>query len=268
MRKIIIWICILFLLVPFVLSVQPPTQVSINPTVGIEIKYPQNGFVKQNEDYDFYFHLFNKSDGLPITSANCTFHLYNTSGQHSYEVNVSTFTQVYDIEVNVAGANFSQLGSYSYIIQCVTPPIVQGGEEKIGGFDSVGFEVTKSGEEEIMEDTTSGISIVLFILAIAGSLFLLSMKKDILKNKYANIIVRRSLLVLGIYLMILNSAIMATLAASSNLPLVQEMFFYMKIIGWLGYPAIVFLMLSALFQTFNDMKMDKKNKRTGEEDEQ
>ena len=66
--------------------------------------------------------------------------------------------------------------------------------------------------------------------------------------------------------MILNSAIMATLVAASNLPLKEEMFTYMNIFGFLGYPAMVFLMVSALFQSLRDMKQDKKDKRTGEED--
>ena len=114
-------------------------------------------------------------------------------------------------------------------------------------------------------DNTSGIAIVIFILAITGSLFLLSMKKEILRNKYTNLIVRRAFLVLGIYLMILNAAIMATLAATSNIPLVQEMFFYMRLFGYIGYPAMIFLMLSALLQSMKEWKLDKRKKRTGEE---
>ena len=124
------------------------------------------------------------------------------------------------------------------------------------------FTTDDCGEKEPM----AALAITIFILIISAVLFTLSMKKEIVKNKYANIIIRRSFLVLGIYLMILNSAIMATIAVDAGLALEQEMFFYMKLFGYMGYPAMVYLMLSALFQTFSDMKQDKKKKRTGDED--
>ena len=66
--------------------------------------------------------------------------------------------------------------------------------------------------------------------------------------------------------MILNSAIMATIAADAGIALTQEMFFYMRLFGYVGYPAMMFLMLSALFQSFKEMKLDKKKARTGDDD--
>ena len=116
-------------------------------------------------------------------------------------------------------------------------------------------------------DEMASLAITIFILLITGSLFWLSTKKDLLKNKYANIIARRSALVLAIYLMILNSAIMATIAENAGLALTQEMFFFMRLFGLIGYPSMVLLMLSALFQSLKDMKKDKMEKRTGVEED-
>lgn len=125
------------------------------------------------------------------------------------------------------------------------------------------FETEDCGEREPM----AALAITVFILIITGGLFYWSTKKVILQNKYANIIARRSLLVLGIYLMILNSAIMATIAADAGIELTQEMFFYMRLFGYVGYPAMLYLMLSALLQSLRELKFDKKNKRTGNDED-
>ena len=134
------------------------------------------------------------------------------------------------------------------------------------------FNISNGGDSgriivEVEEDEMASLAITVFILIITGGLFWLSTKKEIFRSKYANIIARRSALVLAIYLMILNSAIMATIAENAGLALTQEMFFFMRLFGFIGYPAMIILMLSALFQSFRDMKMDKRRKRTGDEEE-
>ena len=260
MRKSIIWICILFLLVSFV-SAQPPFQEQSNIIEGLVINFPLLDTFEQNKDISFNFHVYNQTSGLIMTNAttSCVFHLFDNKGDHLIDNKEMPFdSNGVDFEITLSGSNFSRLGAYSFLVNCNT--------SIVGGFDMHSLRITSSGFDDTPIDNSSGIAIVIFILSITGALFLFSMKKDILMNKYANIIVRRSFLVLGIYLMILNSAIMATLAATSNLPLVQEMFFYMNLFGYIGYPTMVLLMLSALFQSMRDWKKDKKNKRTGEED--
>ncbi len=260
MRKSIIWICILFLLAVPVFAVSYDFQQEGN---AITINYKDQIYIRQNRNYNFYIHAFNSSvlggDLLTDVTTSCTLHLYNATGNHLISTDGSMSYNNGDFGIDIEGGNFSATGTYPYVAACLNG----NGWGFVGGH----FIVTESGEQEIMADSSAGIAIVIFILTIAISLFVLSMKKDILKNKYSNIIVRRSLLVLGIYLMILNSAIMATIAASSNLPLVQEMFFYMKVIGYAGYPAMLLLMMSALITSLQEMKQDKRDKRTGAEED-
>jgi len=215
-------------------------------------------------------------------NVNCTvgFTISNETGVFLGDTNVIITDNLGN---EIYRGNVSSNGGYFYVVLNTTQTseigwhqiFVLPEDECAGSPDGTSFQITSSGSdllsfccEETPRDTTTGISIVIFILFITGSLFLFSFKKDLFKNQFVNIIARRSLLTLGIYLMILNSAIMATLAASSNLPLVQEMFTYMNLFGFIGYPAMILLMLSALLQSFKDMKQNKKNKRTGEEDEQ
>ena len=122
--------------------------------------------------------------------------------------------------------------------------------------------ITVQSEDEEM----ASISITIFILLVTGALFWLSAKKELLKNRYADFIVRKSFIVLGIFLMILNSAIMATIAENAGIGLTQEMFFFMKLFGYLGYPAMAYLAFSTLIRSLKEWKIEKRNKRTGEED--
>ena len=263
MKKLILWVCIFLLLVSFVFA-EPPFQTAEGVNT-LEVRIPHAEFLKLNRGVQSNIHVFNKTTGLelPNTLVDCDIHIYNSTG---YEVLGADYLNEggFDKQLNISGTVFSKTGRYGFEIDCNATPKTQTNGQ--GGFANGGFEVTESGTDETPIDNTSGIAIVIFILAITGSLFAFSMKKDILKNEFANIIARRSLLVLGIYLMILNSAIMATLAATSNLPLTREMFVYLNLFGYVGYPAMLLLMLSALFQALSDMKQKKKRERTGDED--
>lgn len=113
-------------------------------TNGYEIKIPQQQTLKQNQEYTFNFNVLNISNGVPIdnSSTDCFFHLDNSSGNHILKINLSyepsnVFNE-WKIEVN--GNNFSEIGKYSYIIQCNSET------NQLGGSESVGIEITSTGE--------------------------------------------------------------------------------------------------------------------------
>lgn len=113
---------------------------------------------------------------------------------------------------------------------------------------------------------TADLAITIFILIITGSLFGLSAKKVLMENQYSNLIVKRACLALGIFLMIMNSAIMATLAEKAGLGLTQEMFFFMKMFSIMGYPILIILMLTTMFQYFKLQKDSITERRTGNDE--
>lgn len=121
-----------------------PTKFSGTSTLGIEIEHPIATTLKVNETHKFHFHIFNSSTGVPIKAdkltANCSFHLYNSSGSHILKVNdVVSSDDIYDYEQIVTGGNFSKVGEYSYVFQCNT--------SSSGGFYGNNFFVTYLGEE-------------------------------------------------------------------------------------------------------------------------
>jgi len=159
-----------------------------------------------------------------------------------------------DTTSDIAIVNKLDCGT-DYTVRCKNSTTGWGYEE---------FTTEDCGEDEPM----AALAITIFILLISGTLFWLALRKEVLHpNKYTDLIFKRCCLVIGIYLMILNSAIMATIAVDAGLALEQEMFFYMQTIGWLGYPAIIFLMLTTTINIMVQWKADKKKKRTGDEDE-
>lgn len=140
--------------------IQPTTS---NP--GYDIKIPQVGLLKTNEDHKFNFHVYNSSNGVPIdnSSTDCFFHLYNNGGRHLIEQEVTRDEEsnvINEWDINVLAGNFTEEGQYSYIIQC--------NSTDLGGSVSVGFEVSN---KNLNLNTSE--SIVYFILTLSVLAFFL-----------------------------------------------------------------------------------------------
>jgi len=165
--KKIILLFMLLLIIPITLAAQPITTQIFTGDEGFEIKYPLFPSIKQGENFEFEFHVYNKSNGLPIIEGiSCDFHLYNGSDDTHLIDNLQSTatTHIYDYDFDVNGGNFTEIGTYSYIIGC--------NDSKIGGFASVQFEVTPGGRLIVSQNYY--IPMILFILGMATLLVWLS----------------------------------------------------------------------------------------------
>jgi len=118
-------------------------------------------------------------------------------------------------------------------------------------------------------DMGGSTSITIFVLLVAGIIFLLPLimnliKQTFTKNIIIDLITRRCCYVLGAYLMVLNSSIMATIAENAGLNLTSEMFFYMKLFGWMGYLFMAFMVIKTFFDIIKITKNLALRKRMGE----
>lgn len=113
---------------------------------------------------------------------------------------------------------------------------------------------------------TADLSITIFFLSITFGIFYLS-SKNFTQNIFANLIIKRSLIVLGMYMMTLNSAVMAVIANAAGLTLTKELFMIMWLFGYGGYLAIVFLVLKTLFDVLKEWDLYKTKKQMGDSDE-
>lgn len=165
MGKIILYVFITIFLLGIASAVSPFTS---SQTVGCEIKYPAYSYLKVDSNFDFNFHVFNSTDGTPMSNATmkCVLHLYNSTGDHSYSnfLIVDNYTDHYtnnEWVVRLNKNNFSKSGSYSYIIQC--------NQTGVGCFASVPIEVNPQGMEYT---TTIGIIHVGLLFILCGLFFL------------------------------------------------------------------------------------------------
>lgn len=224
---------------------------------GIHIEVNAMSYYKQGAPRWQVIQLFNESNGRQLINATsnitCIIKLRNGSGFEIKENNATAHDDHWDINGS-AGVN-NPIGTYAWTIVC------QDGTTKKGGYVSGYFEITKSGIDESINDSTSSVSIVLFILAITLTLFIIPFFKTFSKIEITNLILKRSCWALAAYLMVLNSAILATISNNSGAGLNNEMFRYMFLFGIAGYMAITFLFISTIFNVLKMYRIKKDNER-------
>lgn len=109
------------------------------------------------------------------------------------------------------------------------------------------------------------LAITLFILFPSIGLFLLSfLKKDFSANEYLNNIFKRGCLVLGLFLMMLNGAVMYTMGQGMGVN--NELLRYMWFYGFFGNLFLGYLVLMMFLDLRNFFKVKKQKKRMGDYD--
>lgn len=147
-------------------AVKPLSSAPIN--TGFYIEPTTKDYLKTGQNHEFDVHVFNISNGHPITSGiTCYMHLYNEDGSHKYEGIDSTASHIFDYSFNLSGSNFTNRGSYQAKFQCNNTA------SSLGGSGQLSFVVNDYGEELTPARASSfNYSIMflmaLFILAIVG----------------------------------------------------------------------------------------------------
>lgn len=151
----------LFMVFSPLVSSAPPFQTSSGAS-SWQVRTEFIDVHKINTQHEFIAHIYNESNGVPITSgASCYFHLYNQHGNHLLELTDTTTSHSYDYEFIANAGNFTTAGQYSYLIQC--------NSSTQGGFIAWTFEVTPNGE---LADTGTAVfyigllAVLLFFLAL------------------------------------------------------------------------------------------------------
>ncbi len=143
------------------ISAQPPfiqpTQSFIN---GYIIEIPEQGILKANQDFNFFFHVFNISNGLPLTDdvVNCEFNLHDSTSRLIFSDNSLFFDDTTTaFNVTIQGGNFTPQ-DYTYVTHC--------NSTSFGGFTSVEIEVTPSGRILSEGEGTVLFGIMIFLILI------------------------------------------------------------------------------------------------------
>lgn len=163
-KKFLLSLMFVMLLSISIVSAVPP-QAS-QAVLGYELRVPQVETLKLNEGVISHIHVFNVSNGVPITPANsnvgCALHLYSSNGTQLLTKAMDVDSNNLEWELIIDGGNFSQLGHMAVTIFC--------NDTNAGGFVSEGLHVTENG------NAIAGDNIVIFfsILIIAIVVLLLT----------------------------------------------------------------------------------------------
>lgn len=160
------WFPLTFLiLLMTIVTAQPSTTIYSFPE-GYTIEPVSINYLKINQDHIFNIHVFNNTNGMPITEEiECFMHLYNTTGDHQYVTQTSTPTYDFDYSFFVSGSNFSQIGFYSIKFQC--------NSTTLGGATEQVFIINHLGKEITTGQSISSLSyliIMLFLMSFFGIL--------------------------------------------------------------------------------------------------
>ncbi len=260
MRKLGVWIIFLILLASSVFAVSYDFQQEGN---GIVINYKDQIYIKQNEYYNFRVHVFNDSVGgalLTDSTTTCTIHLYNQSGNHLIQSGGGMTYNNADFGIEIDGKNFSTTGHYVYTVGCSN---AQG-----WGFISGHFVVTEDRLSDEVLDSSSGISVFLFMMFITIGMFALGFWGKFLKESpIINLVIVRSCFLLGLLMSMFTSGVLMRISDVTNLGLNQEMAMFIFIFGWAMYVSMIYLVVKTIFDIYSMYDKMLLNKRMGENDD-
>lgn len=156
-KKLFFIFCLIFLI--GVVSAQPPFETNINTNDGLQVFYPQFENIQKNSTFMLHVHITNISNGMPLANTNidCFVHLYNTTGDHTFEsLTLTKDANGYDHEIFIDEGNFTDIGDHAFFIWC--------NNTFYGGSVRGTFLVTESGIE--MTEGRSILSIGLLIILV------------------------------------------------------------------------------------------------------
>jgi len=161
---LILSLIFLFAILPLVLAVKPIT--SIQTDSGYIVEVTEKSAIRLGEDHEFEVHVFNISNGLPITSGiSCHMHLYFEDGNHVYEGIDTTVAHNFDYAFDLDGGNFTKRGEYQAKFQCNSSTL-GGGQELYFIVNGFGEELTTA--HSITFNASMLFMMILFLLALVG----------------------------------------------------------------------------------------------------
>jgi len=240
------------LLVGIVSAVSPFTTTS---TIGLDISYPQFETVKKDQRFQLNIHVYNKTTGYLMTNdtTSCNLHLYNHSGDEFLEQDLFFDTNEKNFYLEIGSGNFSTVEQYVFYIDCNT--------SEAGGTVSGLYSVTEDGFSNSNLDSSAGIAIIIFMLAVIAGLFYLPFMTKFSENEMLNHVLKYCSWVLALFLLILASVTVGTIADTANLGIFSEVFRFTWVISWGCYLLLAYTVLRFLFKGIELMKENSERNR-------
>lgn len=107
-----------------------------------------------------------------------------------------------------------------------------------------------------------GLAVTIFIMVLNIGLFLLPFRK-LSQNDFLNYILKRCCVIIGLLMISLNAAIVATIADTSGLNVLNELFRYIFLVNWAAYISMAVLCLTTIFGVLRMWNIEKDRQRMG-----
>jgi len=117
------------------------------------------------------------------------------------------------------------------------------------------------------EDDMASLSVTIFIGAITLALFYIGIKHDFSKNAVANLIIKRCMILFGMFLVSLDNVIILTMADNAGLGVSRELFRFLWGVNWTIYLFMFFLALTTILNVLKLWEVMATEKRMGRRDE-
>lgn len=254
MKKKVVMIGVLIILLASFVIAQAPFQPQTSET-ALTLGIPRAEFIKKETPLQLNTHVWNSTTGLLVRndSVSCDLFVLNNTGLHILSVpmnfSVTFGAFFYDINDSV----FVQDGFHSFLIQCNTTTT--------GGFVVGSVRVTADGEDDTNLDNTSGIAAVLFLLFLAAILLVAPFVTNFTKEEFTNLLLKRGCLMIGVFFLVLGSAIVSTIVEAARLGVTQDILNIMRLIGYAGYISIMFFGISTIFAIIKMWREEQRKKR-------
>lgn len=226
-------VLLLVLSLSLVSAVSPVTTVQEFPE-GYAIVESSHEYLKQNQDYQYNFYVYNKSSGILIdnTSMTCNFFLANSSGEVMFSDGVIYFSDGH-WGIDILGGNFSNIGYYPYGVSC---------QDGNGGALAGIFEVNPTGSEI---DISNAILYLTMLVLLFILLFFLIRNIFTTYNKTIQFSsVAGSYVILHIFLLLLWKVSEAFLYVIPFIEILFRILYNIVTIGYfIFFPVLFFFML-------------------------
>jgi len=136
-KKIIIILLFLVLFSSFTYAKPVIVQEITGLNSGLILEYPKYDRLLIDTHYYLHVHVYNFSDGkrLEENVTNCSIDIYNATGDEILGRNLTYDYENKEFELYINEGNFSELGLYSYIIECYEGGAVSGNFEVVRTLD-------------------------------------------------------------------------------------------------------------------------------------
>lgn len=115
------------------------------------------------------------------------------------------------------------------------------------------------------EDDMASLAVTIFVSLITLGIFILPILiKHFSSNKYLDHTLKNCCIVIGLFLLSMDTAMVATIADNADLGISKILFRYLWLINWTAYFAIVIVIISFVYRIFTEWSNDKKKRSMGE----